>query len=48
MIDALALLSLFVFLASLAVLVRRPSPLSLAATLFGLLCTVILAFLRSR
>lgn len=46
--DALALLALFFFLASLAVLVRRPSPVSLAATLFGLLSTVILAILRTR
>lgn len=48
MIDALALLALFFFLVSLAVLVRRPSPITLVATLFGLLCTVILAFLRTR
>lgn len=46
--DALALLALLFFLASLALLVRRPSPVSLVASLFGLLCTVILAFLRSR
>lgn len=48
MIDALALLALFAFLVSLALLVRRPSPFSLVATLFTLLSTVILAILRGR
>lgn len=48
MMNVLALLALFFFIASLAVLARRPSPISLVATLFGLLCTVILAILRTR
>jgi hypothetical protein len=46
--DGLALVALVAFLASLALLIRRPSQLGLVAVLFTLLCTVIFAFLRTR